>query len=84
MSRRKLSFWEATAIGLGNIIGAGIFVMAGAAVSEAGAGALVAFIITAALATTVGLNSAELSSKLPDIEEEDHRYTTVTHGDTTG
>ncbi|MDG6985971.1 MAG: amino acid permease [Nitrososphaerota archaeon] len=84
MSRKKLSFWEATAIGLGNIVGAGIFVMAGAAVSEAGAGALVAFIITAALALTVGLNSAELSSKLPDIEGGVYSFARATMGDTVG
>ncbi|MEM0118010.1 MAG: hypothetical protein QXV32_06145 [Conexivisphaerales archaeon] len=29
MKSSKLSFWEATAVGLGNIVGAGIFVMAG-------------------------------------------------------
>ncbi|MDG6900060.1 MAG: amino acid permease [Nitrososphaerota archaeon] len=84
MGRRKLSFWEATAVGLGNIIGAGIFVMAGSAVSEAGAGALVAFAITAALAVTVGLNSAELSSKLPDVEGGVYSFAKVTLGDTMG
>ena len=84
MGRRKLSFWEATAIGLGNIVGAGIFVMAGVAVSEAGAGALVAFVITAALATTVGMNSAELASKLPDIEGGVYSFAKATLGDTIG
>ncbi|MDG6926638.1 MAG: amino acid transporter, partial [Nitrososphaerota archaeon] len=68
MARRKLTFWEATSVGLGNIVGAGIFVMVGSAISEAGPGALLAFVVTAGLAITVGLNSAELSSKFPSIE----------------
>ena len=84
MPRGKLSFWEATAVGLGNIVGAGIFVMAGSAISEAGPGALIAFLVTAALAMTVGLNSAELSSKLPDIEGGVYSFAKVTLGDTIG
>lgn len=55
---------QAAFIGLGNIIGAGIFVLAGAAINLAGPGALIAFVVTAVLATTVALNSAELSSKI--------------------
>ncbi len=64
MATRKITMAQAAFIGLGNIIGAGIFVLAGAAIHEAGPGALVAFVVTAALATTVALNSAELSSKI--------------------
>ena len=84
MARRRLSFWEATAVGLGNIVGAGIFVMAGSAISEAGPAALVAFAITAVLAVTVGLNSAELSSKLPDVEGGVYSFARATLGDTVG
>jgi APA family basic amino acid/polyamine antiporter len=61
---KRLNFWQATAIGLGNIVGAGIFVLAGSAINAAGPSALVAFAITAALAMTVGLNNAELASKM--------------------
>ncbi|MDG7013037.1 MAG: amino acid permease [Nitrososphaerota archaeon] len=84
MARRRLSFWEATAVGLGNIVGAGIFVMAGSAIDEAGPAALVAFAITAVLAITVGLNSAELSSKLPDVEGGVYSFARATLGDTVG
>ena len=42
----KLSFWQATAVGLGNIVGAGIFVMAGSAIDEAGPSAVIAFLVT--------------------------------------
>ncbi len=64
MSKRSISLWQATAIGLGNIIGAGIFVLAGSVIYEAGPGAIVSFLLTAVLAVTVALNSAELSSKI--------------------
>ncbi|MDD1674814.1 MAG: amino acid permease [Methanomicrobiales archaeon] len=56
--------WQATYIGLGNIIGAGIFVLAGTVINISGPGAILAFVLTAVLATTVALNSAELSSKV--------------------
>jgi APA family basic amino acid/polyamine antiporter len=64
MSNSKITMWQATAIGLGNIIGAGIFVLAGVVIRESGPGAIIAFIITAFLAMTVAFNSAELSSKI--------------------
>ena len=59
-----ITMWQATYIGLGNIIGAGIFVLAGTVISISGPGAILAFGLTALLATTVALNSAELSSKI--------------------
>ncbi len=64
MSERKLTLSDATAIGLGNIIGAGIFVLAGSIIKVAGPGALLSFFLTGVLAITVALNSAELSSKI--------------------
>lgn len=84
MTSGKLSFWQAVAVGLGNIVGAGIFVMGGAAINAAGPGALIAFGITAALAASVGLNSAELSSKFPDVEGGVYSFAKLTLGDTMG
>lgn len=81
---KKLSFWQTTAIGLGNIVGAGIFVMAGSAISETGPSAILAFIITSALAVTVGLNSAELASKMPKLEGGVYSFARSTLGDTVG
>ncbi len=81
---KKIGFWQATAVGLGNIVGAGIFVMAGAAISAAGPSALLAFAITAALAMTVGLNSAELASKMPDVEGGIYSFARSTLGETVG
>ncbi|MGC8725376.1 MAG: APC family permease [Thermoplasmata archaeon] len=62
--KEKLTLWQAVSIGLGNIIGAGIFVLAGLVIYQSGPGALLSFILTGILATTVALNSAELSSKI--------------------
>jgi APA family basic amino acid/polyamine antiporter len=59
-----ITMWQAAYIGLGNIIGAGIFVLAGTVINISGPGAIIAFTLTAILATTVALNSAELSSKV--------------------
>ena len=81
---RKLSFVHAVAVGLGNIIGAGIFVMAGSAIGAAGPAALVAFAVTALLAITVGLNTAELSSRFPNLEGGVYSFARATMGDTLG
>ncbi|MEM3857323.1 MAG: amino acid permease [Thermoprotei archaeon] len=64
MAGSKITMWQAAAIGLGNIIGAGIFVLAGVVIKDSGPGAIVAFVFTAFLAMTVAFNSAELSSKI--------------------
>jgi APA family basic amino acid/polyamine antiporter len=60
----RITMWQAAYIGMGNIIGAGIFVLSGSVITLAGPGAILAFVLTAILATTVALNSAELSSKV--------------------
>ncbi|ARM74764.1 APC family permease [Acidianus manzaensis] len=82
--KRKLNLIEATAVGLGNIIGAGIFVMAGSIIYLAGPGALISFIITGILAITIGLNSAELSSKFPNTEGGVYSFAKLTMGDSVG
>ena len=84
MSRKKLGFTQAVAVGLGNIIGAGIFVMAGSAIDASGPGALVAFAITASLAVSVGLNTAELSSRFPGLQGGVYSFAKETMGETMG
>jgi basic amino acid/polyamine antiporter, APA family len=81
---KRLSFVSAVSVGLGNIIGAGIFVLAGSAIQAAGPGALVAFGVTALLAITVGLNTAELSSRFPNLEGGVYSFARATMGDTVG
>ena len=61
----SVSFSEAVAVGLGGIIGAGIFVMSGTMVSLAGVGALFAFIMTGLVAVIIAMEMGELSSAMP-------------------
>lgn len=78
-----ISRWQATFIGLGNIIGAGIFVLAGTAISDAGPGAIIAFLLTAILALTIALNSAELFSSIVS-HGGLYSFTKVTMGESAG
>src|SRR5690349_21360779 len=61
----KIGLAGATAIGLGAIIGAGIFVLSGTTINLAGSGALIAFIITGIVAIILALELGELSSEMP-------------------
>lgn len=63
--RRVLGLTEVTAGGVGVIIGAGIYVLLGAAAAEAGALVWVAFLIAAFTSTLTALSYAELSSMFP-------------------
>ncbi len=60
--RRNLGFFTATTCGLGVIIGAGIYVLIGAAAGTAGNSVWISFLISAIVAALTGLSYAELSS----------------------
>ena len=62
---RALGFWQVTAIGVGIIIGAGIYVLAGEATTEAGSAVWAAFVLAAVLSAFSGLGYAELASMYP-------------------
>jgi APA family basic amino acid/polyamine antiporter len=72
--RRVLGLFEVTAGGVGIIIGAGIYVLLGAATAEAGALVWVAFLGAAVLSALTGLSYAELSSMFPSAAGE-YEYT---------
>ena len=59
---RSLGFWGATGIGIGAIIGTGIFVLIGVASGIAGPAVILSFIIAGFVALLTGLSTAELSS----------------------
>jgi APA family basic amino acid/polyamine antiporter len=63
--KRTLNFFDATAIGIGAIIGAGIFVVLGIAVGYAGPAVIISIIIAAIVALFTALSFAELSSAIP-------------------
>jgi APA family basic amino acid/polyamine antiporter len=57
-----LGFWGATGIGIGAIIGTGIFVLIGVASGIAGPAVILSFIIAGFVAMLTGLSTAELTS----------------------
>jgi APA family basic amino acid/polyamine antiporter len=62
---RTLSLFDAYAIGLGAIIGAGIFVVTGVAASMAGPALMVSLIIGAVVSAFTALSFAELAMRIP-------------------
>jgi APA family basic amino acid/polyamine antiporter len=62
---RTLGLWQVTASGVGIIVGAGIYVLIGAATSIAGPRVWMAFVLAALLSALTGLSYAELASMYP-------------------
>ncbi len=63
---RSLGFLEASTIGVGTMIGAGIFVFPGIAAGKAGMGATISFSIGLLVALAVALPTAELATAMPE------------------
>lgn len=63
---RHLGLFEATMIGVGAMIGAGIFVLTGIAAGNAGPAALIAFGLNGIVTLFTALSYAELSSAIPE------------------
>ncbi len=70
----KISVAAATAVGLGAIIGAGIFVLSGTAIALAGPDALIAFILVGILAIIIGFELGELGSIAPNVKGGVYSY----------
>ncbi len=62
---RRLGLWSTTLSGVGIILGAGIYVIIGAATRDAGSAVWIAFVVAAGLAGSAGLAYAELASMFP-------------------
>lgn len=60
--KRELGLWGATLMGLGSIVGTGVFVSIGIAAQIAGPGVILAVAIAAFVAACNGLNSAQLAA----------------------
>ncbi len=69
-----ISVPAATAVGLGAIIGAGIFVLSGSAIALAGTDALIAFGLVGFVAVLVALELGELGSIMPNNEGASYSY----------
>jgi amino acid transporter/nucleotide-binding universal stress UspA family protein len=63
---RSLGLFDASMIGIGAMIGAGIFVLTGIAAGQAGPGALLAFGLNGAVTMLTALTYAELASAFPE------------------
>ncbi len=64
--RRVLGLWQLTAIGLGGIIGVGVFVLAGQqAAANAGPAVMLAFVIAGIASAAAALCSAEFAGMIP-------------------
>lgn len=63
--RREVGLVAATLMGLGSIIGTGVFVSIGIAVDVAGAGVLLAILLSVVVATCNALSSAQLAASHP-------------------
>ena len=63
--QRTLGWKEATSLGIGAMVGAGIFVLSGVATSKAGPAVMVSFILASLLAILLGLCYGELASRYP-------------------
>jgi APA family basic amino acid/polyamine antiporter len=64
--RRTLGLWQLTAIGIGGIIGAGIFSLAGAVANEkAGPAVLISFLVAGIASAAAALSYAEFAGLIP-------------------
>jgi basic amino acid/polyamine antiporter, APA family len=63
--KRELGVFDATMMGLGSIIGTGVFVSIGIATGIAGPAVVIAIALAAAVATCNALNSAQLATNHP-------------------
>jgi amino acid transporter len=63
---KGIGYWEATSIGIGGMVGGGIFAVLGLAVQLSGGGTPVAFAIAGVVALITGYSYAKLSVAFPD------------------
>jgi APA family basic amino acid/polyamine antiporter len=83
-SEKEISVPVAIAIGLGAIIGAGIFVLSGTAIAIAGGYALVAFVLVGIAAIFVSMEIGELSSIMPKETGSSYSFTYKAFGSELG
>ncbi len=63
--RRELGFWSALTIGAGTMIGAGIFLLSGIAISLAGPAAIFSYIAAGIVCIVTAASAAELATGMP-------------------
>src|SRR5579875_3009380 len=79
--KRSLGPWQLTAMGIGAIIGTGIFVLTGvASATRAGPSLTISFVVAGIVSALAALCYAEVSSKIP-ISGSAYTYTYATLGE---
>ena len=73
-NNQSIGMAVATAVGLGAIIGAGIFTLSGTAIALAGGWALFSFILVGLVAIVVSLEIGELCSIFPTLNGATYSY----------
>ena len=63
--RRDLGFWDALTIGAGTMVGAGIFLLSGVALQEAGPAAILAFLGAGVVCMITAASAAEMATGMP-------------------
>ncbi|KAK9720921.1 hypothetical protein K7432_003816 [Basidiobolus ranarum] len=82
--RRSLNFFDLTAIGIGAIIGTGIFVLTGiAAAKNAGPAVVVSFVVSGIAAGTAAVSYSEMACMIP-VAGSAYTYTYATMGELVG
>lgn len=81
--KRDLGWKEGTSLGIGAMVGAGIFILSGVAAGEAGPAVMISFVIAAILELLLGLCYAELASRFPRAGGA-YEYVRETMGDFAG
>jgi len=79
--KRALGLWQITVMGIGVILGAGIYVIIGAAAGLSGNGLWLSVLLAGIVAALTGLSYAELSSRFPEAGAE-YVYIERSFGDT--
>lgn len=64
--KRRIGPWLLTAYGVGVMVGAGIYVLVGAVVAQAGIWAPLSFLLAGLIAAPTALSYAELSTRIPE------------------
>jgi basic amino acid/polyamine antiporter, APA family len=77
--KRSLGLWGAASIGIGAIIGTGIFVLIGVAAGTAGPAVILSFVVAGVIALLTGLSAAELASFITE-SGGSYIYTTKAFG----
>lgn len=63
--RRELGFWDALTIGVGTMIGAGIFLLAGVALEATGPAAIFSYLAAGVVCVLTAASAAELATGMP-------------------